>query len=322
MSRSSLRKMPRTISIIGAGRVGQTIAKRLHKLGWRIGAVVTRSRRSARAAVRAIGAGTPHASLTPEACDADVILLSVPDDVLENVAQKLAKIVGPALTKKSRAKIILHTSGALDHRVLAPLARRGASTGSMHPMQTFSGRNAPRLEGVIFSIEGAPAARAAAQKIARSLGGTPVIISAHDKPAYHASGTIVAGHALSLVESATQTLMKIGFTRRRANEALLPLIRQMLDNYELLGPHAAWTGPLSRGDYATISKHAKALRRFPREYQDAYAALALLSARVLSKKPAATKNKIARALGHRASGEERGRLVGRPFRGDIRETRK
>jgi predicted short-subunit dehydrogenase-like oxidoreductase (DUF2520 family) len=289
--------MSRTISIIGAGRVGQTITKRLHKLGWRIGAVVTRSRGTARAAVRAIGAGTPHASLTPEAFNADVILLSVPDDVLENVAQKLAKIGGAAPTKKSRAKIILHTSGALDHRVLAPLARRGAATGSMHPMQTFSGRNAPRLEGVIFSIEGAPTARVAAQKIARSLGGTPVTISANDKPAYHASGTIVAGHALSLVESATQTLMKIGFTRARANQALLPLIRQMLDNYELLGPRAAWTGPLSRGDYATISKHAQALRRFPREYQDAYRALALLSARVLAKNPEVTKSRLKAVLG-------------------------
>jgi predicted short-subunit dehydrogenase-like oxidoreductase (DUF2520 family) len=299
LSRSVSRLMPRThrtISIIGAGRVGQTVARRLRKLGWQIGAVVTRSRRSARAAVRAIGAGTPHAALTPEAFNADVILLSVPDDVLENVAQKLATIGGAALTKKSRTKVIVHTSGALDHRVLAPLARRGAATGSMHPMQTFSGRNAPRLEGVIFSIEGARTARAAAQKIARSLGGTPVIITANDKPAYHASGTIVAGHALSLIESATQTLMQIGFTRPRANQALLPLIRQMLDNYESLGPYAAWTGPLSRGDYATISKHIKALRRFPREFQDAYAALALLSARVLSKKPAATSKNVTRTL--------------------------
>ncbi|MFY9732756.1 MAG: DUF2520 domain-containing protein [Candidatus Acidiferrales bacterium] len=291
--------MPHTISIIGAGRVGQTVAKRLRKLGWQIGAVVTRSPGTARAAVRAIGAGTPHSALTLEAFDADVILLAVPDDVLENVAQKLAKI-GAALTKKSPAKIILHTSGALDHRVLAPLARRGAATGSMHPMQTFSGRNAPRLQGVIFSIEGAPAARATAQKIARSLGATPVIIQSHYKPAYHASGTVVAGHALALVESATQMLLKIGFTRRSASQALLPLIRQMLDNYESLGPHAAWTGPLSRGDYATISKHAKALRRFPREFQDAYRALALLSARVLSKKPAATKSKAALSLGRRA----------------------
>jgi len=286
------RTVSRTISIIGAGRVGQTFAKRLRKLGWRIGAVVTRSRGSACAAVRAIGAGTPDAALTSEVLDADVILLSVPDDVLESVGQKLAKIGG----EKLHGKIVLHTSGALDHRVLAPLARRGAFTGSMHPMQTFSGRGAPRLDGVIFSIEGAPPARHAAQKIASALGGTPVIIHANDKPAYHASGTSVAGHALALVESATQTLMKIGFTRGRANQALLPLIRQMLDNYQLLGPRAAWTGPLSRGDYATISKHVKALRQFPREFQDAYAALALLSARVLSNKPSATSTKLTGTL--------------------------
>jgi predicted short-subunit dehydrogenase-like oxidoreductase (DUF2520 family) len=289
--------MSPTISVIGAGRVGQTIAKRLHKLGWRIGAVVTRSRTSARAAVRAIGAGTPHATLTPEALNADVILLSVADDALENVAQKLAKFGRAIIAKKSQEKVALHTSGALDHRVLAPLARHGAATGSMHPMQTFSGRSTPHLDGVIFSIEGTPSARRAAQKIARLLGGTPVIISASDKPAYHASGTSVAGHALALIESATQTLMKIGFTRHRANQALLPLIRQMLDNYESLGPHAAWTGPLSRGDYATIAKHAKALRQFPREFQEAYAALAQLSTRVLSKKSAAMMSKLKRALG-------------------------
>src|ERR1700690_2905821 len=160
------RSMSRSISIISAGRVGQTIAKRLHKLGWRIAAVVTRSPATARAAARAIGAGTPHSALTPEALEADVILLSTPDGALATVARELAAIA----TKMTHNKIILHTSGALDHRVLAPLARRGASTGSMHPMQTFSGRNPPRLERVIFSIEGSPAARRTAQKIALSLG--------------------------------------------------------------------------------------------------------------------------------------------------------
>jgi predicted short-subunit dehydrogenase-like oxidoreductase (DUF2520 family) len=307
--------MSRTISIIGAGRVGQAFAKRLRKLGWRIGAVVTRSSGSSRAAVRAIGAGKACAGLTPGVLDADVILISTPEGALAAVARKLAEVGATNGTttgktfgaKKWRAKVVLHTSGALDHRVLVPLARRGASTASMHPMQTFSGRNTPNLRGIIFSIEGAPAACRVAEKIARSLGGTPVVIEGKNKPAYHAAGTTVAGHALALVESSAQTLMNIGFTRRRANEALLPLIRQMLDNYERLGPQAAWTGPLSRGDYATISKHVKALRKFPSEYRDAYTALALLSARVLSKHPvstrsqpraqaAATKRKLNRAL--------------------------
>jgi predicted short-subunit dehydrogenase-like oxidoreductase (DUF2520 family) len=284
--------MSRTISIVGAGRVGQTLAKRLRKLGWRIGAVITQSKKTARAAVRSIGAGTPHARLSPQALDADVILVTTPDGALEIVAHTLARFGTDAI----RGKIVLHTSGALDRTVLGPLARCGASTGSLHPMQTFSGRGTPRLDGVIFAVEGDRAALRAARQIARTLGGVPVEIRSTHKPAYHAAGALVAGHGLALVEAATRTLTKLGFPRSRALQALLPLIRQMLDNYERLGPRAAWTGPISRGDYATVAKHGKALRPYPREFKDAYAALALLAARVLSKQPAATRKKIERAL--------------------------
>jgi predicted short-subunit dehydrogenase-like oxidoreductase (DUF2520 family) len=98
------------------------------------------------------------------------------------------------------------------------------------------------------------------------------------------------------MEAATQVLLKIGFSRREAARALLPLTRQMLDNFETLGPRKSWTGPLSRGDFETVAKHAEALRRHAREFQDAYAALALLSSKVLSKKPAAASNQLKRAL--------------------------
>ena len=112
------RCMSRTISIVGAGRVGKTLGKRLRELGWRIGAVVTRSAATSRAAVRVIGAGIPHASLTSDIFDANVILIATPDDAFDAVAKALAQIGGAEL----RGKIILHTSGALDRRILAPLA--------------------------------------------------------------------------------------------------------------------------------------------------------------------------------------------------------
>ena len=284
--------MKRTISIVGAGRVGRTLAKRLHTLGWRVGAVVTRSNRSARAAVRAIGAGTPHARLTPEVAAADVVLVTTPDGAIAGAAESLARIA----PQKWRGKVVLHSSGALAGSVLAPLARRGASTGSLHPMQTFSGRGLPHLQGVIFSVEGDARAQKLAKQVALSLGGVPVAIQGKNKPAYHAAGALVAGHGVSLVEAAVQVLRKIGFNRRRAAQALLPLIRQMLDNYERLGPHGAWTGPLSRGDYAVVKKHVEALRAYPREFGDTYRALALLSARVLSNRPGATRKNLARAL--------------------------
>ena len=286
------RCMARTISIIGAGRVGSTLGRRLHQLGWRIGAVVTRSAASSRKAVRAIGAGRPLAHLSREVLAADVVLLATPDAALGSVARSLAQLGG----RKCRGKIILHTSGALDRGVLAPLARRGAATGSLHPMQTFSGRATPRLQGVIFAVEGDNRAQRVAQQIARALGGIAVAIDGSSKPAYHAAGVLVAGHALALAEAAVQILTRIGFSRRRALQTLLPLMRQMLDNFERLGPQAAWTGPVARGDYLTVAKHFRALRRYPREIQRAYAALALLGGRVLSKTPAATLARIERAL--------------------------
>jgi predicted short-subunit dehydrogenase-like oxidoreductase (DUF2520 family) len=284
--------MSRSISIVGAGRLGRALARSLRRLGWRIGPVVTRSAAHSRAAVHAIGAGKPLATLTSEVMDADVILLATPDDVLADVARQLAKLAGD----KCRGKIVLHGSGALDNKVLQPLARCGATTGSIHPMQTFTKNSQPNLKGVIFAIEGHPRARRAAGAMARAFGGVPVPVASSSKPAYHAAGTLVAGHALALTEAAAQLLIKVGFTRAHAVVTLLPLIRQMLDNFEKHGPRAAWTGPASRGDYATVKKHQRALHRYPREFGDTYATLVRLSARVLAKNPNATLKQLERAL--------------------------
>lgn len=265
----------------------------MRELGWKIGMVVTRSKAASRAAVRAIGAGKPHAGLTRQILAADLILLATPDEALGGVARAIAQMGG----REWRGKIVLHTSGALERSVLEPLARKGASTGSLHPMQTFSGRAVPALKGVIFAVEGDLPARRMGQQIARSLGGVPVTIQGRNKPAYHAAGALVAGHGLALVEAATRLLISIGFTRRRAHRALLPLMRQMLDNFERLGPKAAWTGPISRGDYATVARHAEALRRHPPEVRQSYAALARLASRVLSRHPGASLRQLNRSLG-------------------------
>jgi predicted short-subunit dehydrogenase-like oxidoreductase (DUF2520 family) len=284
--------MTRTISIVGAGRVGRTLGQCLHRLGWRIDAVVARSNAHARAAVRWIGAGKPFDRVTRGVLSAHVILVTTPDTAVATVAKELARIGGKGL----KAKVVLHTSGALDSGVLQALERLGAAIGSLHPMQTFTGKEPPKLTNVIFAVEGSPAARRVAQQIARELGGEPVIINQNGKAAYHAAGTLAAGHGLALIEAAAQILVRLGFTRRRAVRALLPLTRQMLDNFETVGPRLAWTGPIARKDYEIVAAHAKALQRCPVEFRNAYAALALLSGRVLSDDPAAAIADIRRAL--------------------------
>jgi predicted short-subunit dehydrogenase-like oxidoreductase (DUF2520 family) len=163
------------------------------------------------------------------------------------------------------------------------LKELGAGVGSMHPLQTFTGTNVPSLEGRVFALEGDPCAVQLGRLIARSLGGLPVRIAGEKKVLYHAAAAMAAGHVLALEEAATQWLVSVGMTRREAMRALLPLTRQVLDNFKRLGPRAAWTGPLARGDYKTVAAHLHALRDLPEEFAHAYAALNRLAACVLSK---------------------------------------
>ena len=263
---------------MGAGRVGKALGRCLHDLGWRIGVVATRSIPTARAAVRAIGAGHPTGQLTRQVLASKVVLVATPDSFIANVAGDLASLGGD----EWRGKVVLHTSGALDFSALGALAEADAETGSIHPMQTFSGQSVPELAGCVFGIDGSPAALKVARKMIRQIGGVAVRLSGGNKAAYHAAGTMACAHVLASAETATRILMAQGFTRREAARALLPLTRQTLDNFERVGPRAAWTGPLSRGDFVTVQRHADALSGFPTEYQDAYKALSRLAAIVLA----------------------------------------
>jgi predicted short-subunit dehydrogenase-like oxidoreductase (DUF2520 family) len=271
--------MQETLAIVGAGRVGRALGRRLHELGWHVGAVVARSEASARRAVRFIGAGSAHASLSRRVLNSTLILVTTPDSAIDEIGKELARIGAEEL----QGRVVLHTSGALDSGALDAARGCGAATGSMHPLQTFSGVGVPPLEGKVFAIEGDPTAVRAARKIARALGGSPVHIDAPDKPRYHAAGVLGAGHVLVIVEAAIQLMMSLQMKRGEAMRAVLPMTRQVLQNYERLGPRAAWTGPLARGDYQVIAKHIEALQQYSVEYHEAYEALNRLAGRVLAR---------------------------------------
>ena len=270
--------MPGTLAIIGAGRVGRALGRRLRELGWKIGAVVTCSEPTARKAVRSIGAGQAHAFITRQVLAAEVILVTTPDRAVAQVAGELARIGAEEL----RGKVVLHTSGAMSSHVLEPVQECGARVGSMHPLQSFSGKDVPPLDGKVFAIEGNAGAVRLARQMARSLGAVPVRIESSKKPLYHAAGAMAAGNVLALMEAATRLMTAAGMKRREAARALLPLTRQVLQNFERLGPRAAWTGPLSRRDYAVVASHIEAMEEFPAEFRDAYEAVNRLAALVLA----------------------------------------
>jgi predicted short-subunit dehydrogenase-like oxidoreductase (DUF2520 family) len=295
------------LAIIGAGRVGRALGRRLHELGWKIGAVVTRNKASARKAVRFIGAGKARATLSRDVLASRIMVISTPDDSIASVTQALARIGAEEL----RGKIVMHTSGALSAAVLKPLQDLGAATGSMHPLQSFSGVAVPSLEGRMFAIEGDHRALRCARQIVRALGGLPVQIAGPSKPLYHAAAAFAAGHVLAIEETSVQLLMLAGMKRIEAVRALLQLTRQVLDNFERLGPSAAWTGPLARGDFGVVATHMSAMQRLPPELLRAYTALNDLALLVLSSEPSGmrvgwnenSKNHQARAEATTAGGK-------------------
>jgi predicted short-subunit dehydrogenase-like oxidoreductase (DUF2520 family) len=268
-----------TISIIGGGRIGRALGRRLRGQGWKIHSVVTRSQATARRAVRSIGGGSGSGDLSPSVLSASVILICVPDSAIAAVVNRLASCGKADL----QGKTVLHTSGALSSEVLARLQPLGAAVGSIHPLQTFSGVGIPALDGRIFAIEGDPAAIRVARAITRALGGQPLLLAVSSKSLYHAAAAISAGHVLALEETAIRIYISLGMKRQEALKAALPLTRQVLENLEHIGPRAAWTGPLARGDYSIIALHEEALRPLPLEYLDAYRAVNRLAARLLAR---------------------------------------
>ncbi len=285
--------MKHGISIIGAGRIGRALGRRLRENGWKIHGVVTKNPATARRAARAIGDGKAYSSLTRDALSARVLLIAVPESAIDRVVSQLASFGRSTLA----AKTVLYTSGALGSEVLAPLRAHGAALGTMHPLQTFSAVGIPALDGRLFVLEGDTAALRDARSITRSLGGRAVQLKTSDKPLYHAAAVIACGQILALAETSVRILASLGMKRREALKSLLPLTRQVLENLERVGPRAAWTGPLARGDFQVIEKHQLALRSVPAEFLTAYNAVNHLAARVLSRDPAAALRAL-RAVEH------------------------
>ncbi len=260
--------MAKTIAIVGAGRVGQSLGRAMRRRGYRIGAGVARTTRTARRAVKFIGVGKPLARAESALLAADVVLVATPDGRVAEAAGALARLKGGW-----RGKVVLHTSGALSASALARVKRRGAAVGSLHPIWPFPKPFKILRRGIMFGIDGDLRARRQARALARALGGVPMEIRAGEKALYHAAAALVAGHLMTLIDLGTRMLGRTDVAEREARQALLPLVQQTVAGYARLGERA-WTGPLERGDADTVRRHLKALRRLPPVYRRVYAALA------------------------------------------------
>lgn len=268
------------VAIIGPGKVGTALGVLAARAGIEVVAVGGGRRCSAQTAARLIGPAVRAVSSAEAAAAAPLILLTVPDDCIAHVCAQLTeqKAFAPGA-------FVAHCSGALASDVLAPARDTCCcETASMHPLQTFPSVEAAvaRLPGTPFFIEGCPSACEMFDAFARAIGGRPCRIRSDTKALYHAAAAMTSNFLVTLLDAASAVMAmalpeSAGANRHEALAAMEPLLRATVDNVTAMGPEAALTGPIARGDVQTVQRHLQALERFSSEFRDAYRSMARLT---------------------------------------------
>ena len=218
--------------------------------------------------------------------DTDIVWIAVPDDSIAQVARRLAS------TQDWKGRTVFHSSGALSSDELASLRAKGARVASVHPMMTFVRGSLPNMARVAFGIEGdAPAVRAA-KAIVERLGGYAFPVRKQNKVLYHAFGSFASPLVIALMASLEQVAKAAGIEAGNIKTVMLPLLDQTVRNYLKHDAASAFSGPLVRGDIATVRKHLEELKKVP-EAREVYVALAKAAVKGL---PVKNRSHLARHL--------------------------
>lgn len=255
------------VGFIGAGSLASALAVALHRRGYAVRAVASRTPASAERLAGAVPGCEPA---TPQAVadHCGTVLLTVPDDAIAGVAASL---------RWREGQIVLHCSGAVPLDALSDAVGAGVRTGALHPLQTFTAGTDPEaaLRGIACAIEAPSPLREALERLAGDLGGRPLSIASRDRALYHASAIAACGLAATLLKQAADLWRGIPGLEDEGRGALLPLTRSTLDNIERQGFPAALTGPAARGDVRVVRMHLDALGERAPGFLPLYAALSL-----------------------------------------------
>jgi len=255
------------VGVVGAGRVGAVLAHALQAAGHRVVAAAGESDAS-RNRIDALLPGVRVDKPSAVARDCDLLLLTVPDDMLPNVVAMLS-----ASGAIHPGQYVVHTSGRHGLAVLAEAVAVGAHVIALHPAMTFTGTaiDLPRLRDCVFGVTVLDPEKPVAERLVGDLGGRVMWVPEDRRTLYHAGLAHGANHLVTLVTEAMEILSAAGADDPAGT--LRPLLTAALDN-ALNDGDAALTGPIVRGDVNTVAAHLRELRAAAPQSLASYVALA------------------------------------------------
>jgi predicted short-subunit dehydrogenase-like oxidoreductase (DUF2520 family) len=275
--------MAPTLNIIGAGHVGRVLGRLFAVTGsFQVQDVLTRSPDSASAAIAFMQAG--HAAAADALRPADVWMLAVGDDQIAPVCL--------ALAGQMRGAVVFHCSGAKSSQELQAARDTGAHVASVHPVRSFADPAAVAQDfaGTFCGVEGDAAALAQLAPAFAAIGARTVAIDAAAKTVYHAAAVFASNYLVTVVDAALRAYQAAGIPADVARELARPLATETLANVFRLGPEAALSGPIARGDMQTVARQQNAIDAWDAPTGALYAALVDATTALAQRKHAAHKN--------------------------------
>ncbi|NMM25757.1 MAG: DUF2520 domain-containing protein [Glaciimonas sp.] len=260
-----------SLNIIGCGHVGSVLGRLFAQQNvFLVQDVLTSSRASASDAVAFIGSGRACADIA-ELRIADVTLLGMPDDRITAACTALA-----AAGLLNEDSIVFHCSGALSSAALSAAVACGAAVASVHPVRSFADAEtvARQFAGTFCGVEGDARALQLLQPALLAIGAQLVALDADAKTLYHAASVFACNYLTTIVDTALRAYTAAGIAPDLARQMAQPLITETLANIFKLGPEQALTGPIARGDLATVAQQQAAVAAWDSTAGSLYKALA------------------------------------------------
>ncbi|MCI0706879.1 MAG: DUF2520 domain-containing protein [Ignavibacteriae bacterium] len=264
------------VSIVGAGNVGSAFASLFRSKGIRVLSVISKHRSSARAAARRAECKRYSDRLSDVHPDTNFLLLAVPDGSIRSIAREIAR----SAPLDFRRVFVAHTSGALTSEELRPLQELGASTFSFHPIQSFSGtfsrtQQLKAFEKISYGVESSPRTIRFAKHIARRIGGKILHVPKEGKILYHLACVFASNYSVVLFSVVEQLLNVFG--NAASMQHFRRLVETSIENVFRYSSRKALTGPIARGDVATVQAHLQSLVGRNKHIRHAYNVLGRLA---------------------------------------------
>jgi len=245
------------IAVIGAGKIAYSLVNALVKSNYKVKLIISSNINSAKNLAQKFSVKNYSDKLTNLDDKIRVIFISVPDNQIKMTADKIAHY-----SLNVRNSLFIHLSGAENISKLSALQRMGAFTASFHIMQTFPSKRIIKIEKCYASIETKnKLAERFLFRLAGDLKLKPFKLSSNDKIRYHLAGVFASNFLVGNIFN-SEWIFDIKKSKIHYSnfDLLSPIIKSTINNIDKLGSSKALSGPIERGDLATIKKHVKALR--------------------------------------------------------------